>query len=93
VFAIYDDNGTKKLHMKGSGEFSGTITADEGHIGGVEKGWSIKEGGITSGDFSDSDSFHMYSTPTNNTKTINAEDITAEWALSIGKNFGVTRGG
>jgi hypothetical protein len=48
IFAIYKDGNNNKLYMKGYGEFTGTISAENGYIGrkGGAGGWKIAENTI-----------------------------------------------
>jgi hypothetical protein len=67
---------------------SGTITANSGSIAG----WEISEDSISTGELFGEESFHMY--PKGHEATsdlIGGEEIA--WALGIGRNFGVTKGG
>jgi hypothetical protein len=75
----------------------GSLYASKGYIGG-DNGWAIDVGKITTGDFGESGSFHMYSqghltTDASSDNKYFGQEEDKTWKLSIGNNFGVTSDG
>ena len=82
VFKVGEENGELGLHMKGNGEFTGTITAKSGKIGN----WSIAESTLALKD----DSETVVLDPSGKTSI---DSTKTGLVFKAGNDFGVTKGG
>lgn len=101
IFAIYKDGNNNKLYMNGYGEFTGTISAENGYIGrkGGIGGWKIGENTIfyqkdTNNGLGQDGSFYLYATGKEQANVFGLSNGQKQtWLMGLGSNFGVTNTG
>lgn len=85
VFKIGDIKGTPQLYMRGNGEFTGKIIAQEGEIAG----WSINGNSLFTLDTEfGSSGIHLYPVGDKNALAFGSRE-NKNWYLGIGSRFGV----